>query len=143
MGEWLHEAGLAFDRVVASPAVRIRQTIDGVEAGIGRPLGAQFDRRIYMASAATLLDLLHETPDDAAHLLLIGHNPGIEDLLLLATKGDNSAARAEAESKFPTATYARIRLPVDRWQEADEQMAGRLQAFIRPRDLDATLGPDD
>lgn len=143
MGEWLRDSGLHFDRVVASPALRIRQTIEGVETGLGGKLKPDFDKRIYMASAASLFDLVRETPGEVEHLLLIGHNPGLEDLLLLATEGDGSALRGEAETKYPTATYARVALPVSGWEEVEERIAGRIEAFIRPRDLDSALGPDD
>lgn len=143
MGVWLKDNSLSFDQVLASPALRIRQTIEGVEAGLDGKLKAAFDKRIYMASAASLFELVQETPDEVQHLLLIGHNPGLEDLLLLATKGDGSTLRGEAETKYPTATFATIDLPITRWSAAEEGLAGRLAAFVRPRDLDATLGPDD
>lgn len=143
MGEWLRESGQTFERVTASPALRIRQTIEGVEAGLEARLKPDFDKRIYMASAASLFELIQETPDEVGHLLLIGHNPGLEDLLLLATEGDGSALRAEAELKYPTATYARLSLPTERWEAVEEGIGGRVEAFVRPRDLDPTLGPDD
>ena len=143
MGEWLKDNALVFDHVIASPALRIRQTLEGVEAGLDARLKPVFDKRIYMASAASLFELVQETPDDVGHLLLIGHNPGLEDLLLLATEGDSSSLRGEAETKYPTATFATIALPIDSWAKAEERIAGRLQAFVRPRDLDSTLGPDE
>ena len=143
MGEWLRESGQTFDMVTASPALRIRQTIEGVEAGLGAKLKPAFDKRIYMASAASLFELIQEAPGEVGHLLLIGHNPGLEDLLLLATEGDGSALRAEAELKYPTATFATIELPVESWAKVEERIAGRLRNFIRPRDLDSTLGPDE
>ena len=143
MGEWLKDNPQLFDAVIASPALRIKQTIEGVEAGLGAKLKPVFDKRIYMASAASLFELIQETPDEVGHLLLIGHNPGLEDLLLLATEGDKSTLRGEAELKYPTATFATIELPASSWAKAEERIAGRLQAFIRPRDLDASLGPDE
>ncbi len=142
MGDWLKDSGLRFDRVLASPALRIKQTIEDVEAGLAERLRPGFDKRIYMASAATLFDLVRETPDECAHLLLIGHNPGLEDLLLLATEGDGSPLRAEAAVKYPTATFACVELAIPRWA-ALEEGGGRLVHFIRPRDLDPTLGPED
>jgi phosphohistidine phosphatase len=142
MGEWLKESGLAFDLVLASPALRIRQTIEGVEAGLGARLQAQFDKRIYMASAASLFDLVRETPDSVQALLLVGHNPGLEDLLLLATEGETSALRAEAERKYPTATFSTLTLPVASWTAVAEGGAN-LTRFVRPRDLDPSLGPED
>ncbi len=142
MGEWLLAEGLAFDRITASPALRIRQTIEGLEAGLGHRLPIEQDKRIYMASAATLFDLVRECPEPVGHLLLIGHNPGLEDLLLIATEGDGSPLRAEAELKYPTATFATIEIPCDRWADLPEGGA-KLTRFIRPRDLDPALGPDD
>ncbi len=143
MGEWLKDNALVFDHVIASPALRIRQTLEGVEAGLDARLKPVFDKRIYMASAASLFELVQETPDDVGHLLLIGHNPGLEDLLLLATEGDMSTLRGEAETKYPTATFATIELPIAGWAGAEERIAGRLTAFVRPRDLDPSLGPDE
>jgi phosphohistidine phosphatase len=142
MGEWLKESGLAFDLVMASPALRIRQTIEGVEAGLGARLQPHFDKRIYMASAASLFDVVRETPDSVQTLLLVGHNPGLEDLLLLATEGETSALRSEAESKYPTATFSTLSLPAASWAEVTEGGAS-LVRFVRPRDLDPSLGPED
>lgn len=142
MGEWLRAEGLQFDRIIASPALRIRQTIEGVETGLGQRLPIEQDKRIYMASAATLFDLVRECPDMVTDLLVIGHNPGLEDLLLIATEGDTSPLRREAELKYPTATFASIAIDVDQWADLQEGGA-KLVRFIRPRDLDPTLGPDD
>ena len=142
MGEWMRTQRLSFDLVLASPALRVRRTIEGIEVGRGAGLDCHFDRNLYLATAATLFDLVRETPNSVGHLLLIGHNPGLESLLLAATRGDPSPLREEAQSKYPTATYARIRLPVAGWREARVGTAGRLEAFVRPRDLDPSLGPD-
>ena len=141
VGRWIADEDLAFDHVVASPAVRVRQTIEGVEDGLGRPLKPLWDTRIYLSSAATLLLLVQQFSEAASDALLVGHNPGCEDLLLmLVPPGD--ALRGEAEIKYPTATLARIELAVERWADVDDNI-GRLVRFIRPRDLDATLGPED
>ena len=142
MGSWLHNNAPAFDAVIASPALRIRQTIEGVEASLGARLRPEFDKRIYMASAATLFDVIRDTADTVDHLLLIGHNPGLEDLLLLATEGETSELRREAEVKYPTATFATIALPVDHWADIEEGGA-TLANFVRPRDLDPALGPEE
>jgi phosphohistidine phosphatase len=141
MGEWLREQGLAFDAVLTSPAVRVAETVAGVEEALGRPLHAAIDRRIYMASAATLLDLVQQAPD-VAHLLLVGHNPGLEDLILLATPDDGAPLRREVEAKYPTAAFATIAFPARALADIGEGQ-GELVRFVRPRDLDPALGPDD
>lgn len=140
IGQWLREHDASFDAVVASPALRVRQTIDGIQDGFGRALTPSFDSRIYMASTATLLELVQGF-EAASRALLIGHNPGLEDLLLLLTPPADPL-RAEAEVKYPTGTLAVLDLSVDRWRDVTESSA-MLRDFVRPRDLDATLGPDD
>jgi phosphohistidine phosphatase len=140
MGRYLGEAGLAFDVALASPALRVKQTIEGVEKGLGRGLAARFDRRVYMASGVLLLDLL-QGEGAGETLLLVGHNPGLEDLLMLLVPDDGSPLRREAEAKYPTATLAEIDLGEVPWQTIREG-GGRLTRFVRPRDLDPALGPD-
>lgn len=141
IGRYLREESLNFDHVVASPAVRVIETLDGVEAGARRPLGATFDRRIYMASAMTLLDIVHEAADDYDSLLLVGHNPGLEDLIFMLTPSDTSPIRREVDVKYPTATLSEMLFDVERWQDIDGG-AGKLARLVRPRDLDPELGPD-
>ncbi len=146
VGQWLREARSRgampdFDHVAASPAVRVRQTIDGIEAGMAARLAPIYEQRIYLASSATLIELVAGFADHCQHALLVGHNPGLEDLLLeLVPPGD--PLRAEAMSKYPTAALARLDLGIDRWARVDGGEA-RLVHFIRPRDLDPALGPDD
>lgn len=142
MGQYLREDGLGFDAVIASPALRIRQTIEGVEAGLGGRLVPEYEKRIYMASAASLFAVVQETLEPVGHLLLIGHNPGLEDLALLATEGHPNPLRAEAELKYPTATFATLVFAAASWADVGEGGAV-LTRFVRPRDLDPTLGPDD
>ena len=140
IGQWIGDDGATFDHVRASPAVRVRQTIEGVEDGLRRSLAPIFDPRIYLASGMTLLDIVQGF-EPAATALLIGHNPGLEDLLLLLT-ADADPLRGEVEIKYPTATLAVLDLDIAAWRDAGAG-CGHLRHFIRPRDLDASLGPDD
>lgn len=138
VGAFIAREGLAFDLVIASPAVRVRQTIEGVEDGLAHTLGPVFDARIYMASAGTLLDILAGVPAHVRHVMLIGHNPGLEDLVfaLVADGG-----RGAIEQKYPTASLAELELAGEGWAGLGERGA-RLLRFTRPRDLDPGLGPD-
>ncbi len=146
IGEWLRTAQDKgdmpdFDHVFASPAVRCKQTVEGVEAGMNGRLAPIYEKRIYLSSSATLVELVAGFADHHQHAMLIGHNPGLEDLLLeLVPMG--SDLRAQAELKYPTATIARLDLAIDRWAQVDGGHAVLTQ-FVRPRDLDASLGPDD
>ena len=139
VGRELQARGLAFDRVIASPAARVVETIEDFEDGYGGPIRPSFDPRVYRASPATLMAIIREADDTAGHLLIVGHNPGLEALAMLLTR--DNALRRELAAKYPTATVAEIRLPIDHWRDA-EAGTGELARFIRPRDLDPELGPD-
>ena len=142
VGRHMREAGLTFDQVTASPAVRVVETLAAVAEGYGRPLAPDWNKRVYLASAATLLEIVQETPDDASSLLLVGHNPGMEDMvLLLVPDRDEDHARDQVEEKYPTASLAEIEIDVKRWADVREG-AGTLTRFVRPRDLDPALGPE-
>ena len=141
MGRHLRDLGVTFDRVIASPAVRVQETLDELERGLGRRLAPAWDRRLYLASAATLLDVVRECANDAESLLLIGHNPGLEDLTLLLVPEDAGGLRDVVEQKYTTATVAELTLAIDDWQDAT--MGGAtMRRFVRPRDVDPELGPD-
>jgi phosphohistidine phosphatase len=143
MGKWVNQTGLAFDHVVASPAVRVIDTIDHFVKGSGLRIDPNWDRRIYLASSATLMDVLRDQSDAHKDILMIGHNPGMEDLVLdLCPDDGTSPLRALVWEKFPTAAIARMALDIQHWSEIDRK-TGNLTHFIRPRDLDPELGPDD
>lgn len=139
VGHWFARDRWRCDAAVASPAERVRETLDFVSAGYGARIAPEWERRVYLASAATLLDVVTDTAAAADRLLLVGHNPGLEELvLLLAGSGD---ALGDVAEKFPTASVAILSFDVERWADVREG-GGRLDRFIRPRDLDPALGPD-
>ena len=142
VGRHLHGLTLHFDYVLASPALRVEETLQWVERGYRDALHPRWDRRLYLASPATLLDLVQEMPDEVESLLLVGHNPGLEELVLLLVpdrKGD--ALRDHVEEKFPTASVAEMQFEVAAWKDVAPGGA-KLERFIRPRDLDPAFGPD-
>ncbi|MDN4630074.1 histidine phosphatase family protein [Sphingomonas sp. PvP056] len=141
VGEHLRAQERTFDHVVASPALRVVETLEGVESGYGRTLGPVWDRRIYLASAVTLLDMVHEMPAATERLLLVGHNPGLEDLALWLVPKSDDPLRATLEAKYPTASVAELTFEGE-WSALTPGSA-RLTRFTRPRDLDPSLGPDE
>ena len=89
-GDWLREHGLAPDRVLCSPALRTRQTLDALgETGCA---DVREDEAIYEASPGTLIALA-DAHGDARRLLLVGHNPGLEQLAALLHSGQSSDYR--------------------------------------------------
>lgn len=142
MGSHLRSGGLHPDRVTASPAARVTETLEEFATGLGETLAPAWDTRAYLASAETLLDIVRETPDSAETLLLVAHNPGLEELvLLLVPETGGQAARLEVEEKYPTASIAEITFAADHWADV-KPGEGTLARFVRPRDIDPALGPD-
>ncbi|MFS0737812.1 histidine phosphatase family protein [Sphingomonas sp. 1P06PA] len=142
MGQHLRKIDLRFDHLLASPAVRCVETLESFVEGYGETPPPAWDKRIYLASGVTLLDVVQEAPDSATSLMMCGHNPGLEDLaLMLVPDRSDDAARDELEEKFPTASVAELIFEVDSWADVKANGA-TLGRFIRPRDLDSTLGPD-
>ena len=140
VGREMRALGLAFDRVVASHARRVVDTIEEVAEAFG-PLDPDYDERIYLATTAALVELVRGTEDTVGHLLLVGHNPGIEELTLLLA-GPDGPLRAEVAVKYPTGTLAEIEFPIAHWAEL-ARGTGTISRFVRPRDLDPELGPED
>jgi len=141
MGRHIRDHGLRWDRVLSSPAVRCADTIELACHAADRPVKVNWDRRIYLASGAALADLLRDQANDPGSILMVGHNPGLEDLIFDLVPDDGSSPLRDAvEEKFPTATYAVLELDIDRWSQLKDGCA-RLVHLVRPRDLDPALGP--
>ena len=142
MGRHLRERDVRFDRVVASPAVRVAETLEELATGRAAAIDPQWDKAIYLATAHELLEIVRAMPDEIGSLLLVGHNPGLEELVLcLVPDRDDHGARDKVEEKYPTASLAEIELPIEHWRDAAAGVAA-LVGFVRPRDLDPALGPD-
>ena len=142
IGKHIRDHGIKWDRLLASPAVRVKSTLDNAlpEA---EPI---YDQRLYLAS----FDSIVETIDDhagsgdaeAKAILISGHNPGLQDVLLeLVAPGKENALFKEAVVKFPTAAYAVLECDIAHWSDLKRYCA-ELVHFARPRDFDPDLGPD-
>ncbi len=142
VGRHIFDHDVKWDKVIASPAVRVAETIELAAKATGRPIAVNWDRRIYLASSATLLDLLREQKDDPGSVLMVGHNPGLEDVIFdLVPDDGTSPLRDVVELKFPTASFAVLELDIEHWNELKD-LCGKLVHLIRPRDLDPALGPE-
>ena len=120
------------DLVLASPAVRAQQTIERVEDGYGSKFDVEDELRIYGSEPETLVDLIRSAPDDVDRLLIVGHNPGLQDLVVkLSRPGE---LLDEATEKFPTAALAEIRFDTKSWNGIAPGQ-GILECLVRPRGL--------
>ncbi len=81
MGRELSHLGVQFDRILCSSALRARQTLAGLEQGLGSQASCtEFMKRLYLASPQRLYEIISEQDDAYQDLALIGHNPGMEEL---------------------------------------------------------------
>jgi phosphohistidine phosphatase len=142
VGRAMQAEQMAFDAVIASPAVRVVETLQDIGDGYGNALEPVHDADLYLASPAILLDRIQHVDDSVQRLLVVGHNPGLEQLAMMLSGADRSGLLGELEDKYPTATVAVIEFHVDRWADVAKG-GGTLIRFMRPRDLDPELGPDD
>lgn len=141
IGRHMRDKALRFDAVIASPATRVAETLQEVEAVYGPGLAPSWEKSLYLATPDELLDAVHQAPAEAESILLVGHNPGLEQLVLMLVPERREGARGEVEVKYPTASLAEMTFAVDRWEDVDRG-GGDLVRFVRPRDLDPELGPD-
>lgn len=133
VGRAMRDRGLGPDAIIASPAKRVVETLAALAEGYG-PLAADYDQRIYDASPGTLLEVVRQADDPAQALLLIGHNPGLQELLLDLAGRDASGLRDRVRDKYPTAALAVVELALGSWSEL-RAGGGEIVELIVPRDL--------
>jgi phosphohistidine phosphatase len=128
MGMALAALGMVPDYIVTSTAMRARETARLAVAAMGYGGEIVEQPEIYGASVDVLLDVLRECNDEAATAMLVGHNPGLEELVCLLTGGEG----AEAILRLPTAGLACIALDIAAWSHLGPA-CGLLQWFLTPR----------
>ena len=120
LGEWLQEQSLMPDWVLSSPAKRTLSTairvLDSMEAS---NLTINQDQRLYAEGFERLKAVLSECPVEAQRVLLVGHNPELEDLLTYLVGAENLP---ELEKLLPTTAFARLAMPDD-WTQLTEKSA--------------------
>jgi phosphohistidine phosphatase len=139
MGEELRRLGLAADHILASPAARVMETLALVSDGYGGRMPVDFREDLYLASPETLLGFIAQMDDADGRLLVVGHNPGLQQLALQL--GGAGPEHDAITGKYPTGALTEIALPIERWREIDE--SGRIVRFLRPRDLNGGSPADE
>lgn len=135
VGRELEKRGVKFDLVIASPAARVRETIDGLKEKLALNVEIRFEPRMYATSEEMLLTIVRDIPESSYMPLLVGHNPGLQQLIVALTHNDSDDLRSHVEQKFPTAALAAIELPAHRWIEVTPG-TGKITDLILPKKLD-------
>lgn len=125
MGELLLKNRLVPDHIITSTAVRALETAKAVAAATGYEGSLEISRQLYLAEPSAYLRALEDTPAEKQRVLLVGHNPGISELLHLLT-GE--------ERDMPTAAIAQVELSLSEFAGISSEVRGELRNFWRPRD---------
>jgi len=114
MAEHLVAAGVRPSLVLCSSAVRTRATLDALKPALYRS-AVSVEPELYGADAAEILDRLRGVEPDAESVMVIGHNPGLQDLAIELAGDGEHAALAQLHAKFPTAALATLDLGDTTW----------------------------
>ena len=138
MGDHIRDYGVAWDKLLASPAQRVKTTLESALP----ELTPEWDEKLYLASSVTLIERARAAGGDARALLLAGHNPGLQEVIfdMVSSAAENDLFD-QAAAKFPTASFAVLECDIDDWADLKDDCA-RLVHLARPRDLDPELGPE-
>jgi phosphohistidine phosphatase len=123
MGRALKARGVVPDRVISSPAKRATQTMLAVVKAAGFSVKPEFDEAIYEASSADLLRVVRGISDSSGCALLVGHNPGFENLVSRLTG---------AGEGMPTAALACVEFQIESWSDVEDG-EGKLAWYLTPK----------
>jgi phosphohistidine phosphatase len=126
MGKLIGEKGLQPQLIICSGAKRTRETVELVTAACGYKGELRFSEALYAAAAEAYINVLRELEEWYERVMVVGHNPGLEELLEGLTK---------EEQTLPTAALALVALPIQTWQELKGSTEGRLTDLWVPRQL--------
>ena len=128
MGELLRQRRLTPDLIISSDAVRARMTAQAVAEAAGYAGEIRLEPLLYHAAPDDIVVVLRTVPEpNAATVMVVGHNPGLEALV-----GQLTGERHD----LPTAALAQIDLPIDSWRDLDGSTRGTLVDVWRPKELE-------
>ena len=125
MGEQLKLRAPLPDLIISSPAERARQTAQAIVEAGGLTARLEFHDSIYGATSAELMRLIRRLPDAVNCALMVGHNPGFEELVSRLIGSDE---------RMPTAALACIEFQIGHWNDLEDE-AGRLIWLLTPKKL--------
>lgn len=134
VGEYLAASGLVPDLAVVSPARRARETWELARPAFAREIAQQIEPRIYEASAPAILGVIKEAGPDVHALLLLGHNPGLQELASELIGAGSPSDLARLARKYPTAGLVVIDFDVEQWRDVSPGL-GRLERFETPESV--------
>jgi phosphohistidine phosphatase len=125
MGEALKKQGVLPDFILCSPAKRAKETMELCKQAAALEAQVEFEQNIYEASSAELIKLVRQFSNEHSRVLMIGHNPGFENLL---------SRLIGSNRQMPTAALACVEFQIDAWENVEDG-GGRLLWFLIPKAL--------
>jgi len=122
------------DQIICSSAQRTRETLSAFLKVYAHEMTIEMSRDLYMAPPSVMIGLIQAVPTEVETLMLISHNPGMEELALTLSKPIHSDAMEDMLFKYPTAACAHLSFEGQDWMDVRVKSA-TLEAFIKPRDL--------
>lgn len=126
MGQLVRDQRLVPDLILSSTALRARTTALMVAEAVEHGCEVRLLRDLYLADPSDYLRELATLPDRYGSVMVVGHNPGLEDLVETLTG---------THEVLPTAALVWIELPIDRWEQIDTMPFARLRSSWRPKEL--------
>ncbi len=135
MAAFLKREGMCPAVVLCSTAKRTRQTLKRIRPALDEGVEVRIDERLYLAGPAEILGLLGELEDSVPSAMVIGHNPGLEELALTLLGSGEAAAARDIKAKFPTGALAMLTSGAACWQDLEPGTL-HLESFVKPKDLE-------
>jgi phosphohistidine phosphatase len=126
VGRLLQDEQLLPDLILTSTAKRTRRTVKGLVPAVSYAGKIKAKRELYLAGPEAYLEVLRAVPDRYQRVMVVGHNPGLEEWVEQLTG---------TATILPTAALAQVLLPIKRWRDLGEDTKGELRGVWRPREL--------
>ena len=123
MGELLQDKHLVPDFIISSTAKRARSTAKAVAKAAGYKGEINFNQSLYAAPPTAYIDVLHDLSNEYARVLMIGHNPGLEQLVNMLSGEEHT---------MPTCSLVHVQLRINSWTEVDYKTKGKLLGIWNP-----------
>ncbi len=130
IGEYMREHKIVPAQVLCSPSQRTRETLELLERALPASLPVRYEKAIYLAEASALLGRVRRLSDSLGSVMIIGHNPGLEELAMMLADGGDTAAQGIRGEKFPTGALASLTADLDRWRDLGADGATPREMFV-------------
>jgi phosphohistidine phosphatase len=126
IGRFMYENHLRPDLVLSSTAKRASETVEILLESAGFTVEVRYDNSLYMATAAVFMKTVEQLDSSKQRVLLVGHNPSLEDFLYELTG---------IRERMPTAAIAQVFLDIEKWGDASTKHSWRLERLVKPKSL--------